>query len=597
MSHFKSYWQVYLTATLGLLLNAYAYSSFNRYLQTRFNEASTQFETALEEIDRHCTEASQQALTTLVHIGRRHESVLDFYRSASATTLRRMGLENDGLIWPLPQSNKAQSLKNQPMKAENSASVDTEQLTPLPTSASQTPGEFLVLERRTAESKADLFSWPEGELQKLFESLPKSQTETSASRFFMRTTNIDDLAGQYIYLIRQLPLEKSTDLANRTATVKPIYLFSRYRWEDLLEEALVQSGLEDNEMVSISLEDSSSTFREQPASMMTYFKYGSVGTLKRIVDLKIANATFSVIHRPSAQFFNTIAHRLLQWSLLAGTLIAILMTWMVRAVVLSRNRKEKLVSQLSDTQVQLEGALKREQDYSGMKSRFVNVLTHEIRNPLGVILWGAQSLQRYRENLSKEQEDTQFHNIRRSIHRVKGLMEETLLIGKLEQEQFSATIAPVNLEELCHEICDEFRVSSGYQSRLELHSALESSIQSDQNVIRHVITNLIDNALKYSPSGKPVSVRLCQTANQVVLEFQDHGIGIPKSEHDQVFDNFQRGSNVANIQGTGLGLPLVKQCVSALKGTIHLESSPSIGTCIRVELPIQYEQQKRNPES
>jgi len=105
-------------------------------------------------------------------------------------------------------------------------------------------------------------------------------------------------------------------------------------------------------------------------------------------------------------------------------------------------------------------------------------------------------------------------------------------------------------------------------------------------LLRHILSNLLTNALKYSPPGNPVEFGLTCAAGQVMFRIQDHGLGIPPEDQARLFETFHRARNVRNIPGTGLGLTIVKRAVDLHGGTIEVDSQVDMGTTVTVRLPI-----------
>ncbi len=582
-------------ALLGLSLNGYAISSLHRQLSTsdavRFQRLVAPIRDALKEIDGRCRERIEAARASSEQFESRR-ALLEFFVRSSPKVLARMGLGRAGLLWPDVEEVRAILPDPTDSDGDSGGSSDLEvSLVTFPVTSDERPSltGYGLVERVIGGDEVLFPRWNVADLAQLADAWPDPPSELMASLMFGRMPASEERASPYFSVVCRLNRNDwnrwnpSQSSPGSLSPPRPPYLLVRFRWLALLEEALVQAGFSDPLEVEISLDGSEPTGNSGLEGFNGLFR----SALSERVEIQIANRSYSVSLRPHPGFFATLPHRLLRWSLFCGLAVTVLMTWMVRAIALSRNQNMTLVKELSGTQQELQEALKREQDYAAMKSRFVSVLTHEIRNPLGVILWGSQSLERYRDNLSQQQQDTQFRNIRRAIHRIKGLMEETLLIGRIERERFSPSVEAIDLETFCREICDEVKITSDHLSEITLQCERPIELHSDKNVLRHILSNLVDNALKYSPTGEQVGVTLKVTADRAVLRIRDHGIGIPKHELASVFSNFQRGSNVGKIQGTGLGLPLVKQCVTAIGGTIALASQLGEGTTVTVELPMK----------
>jgi signal transduction histidine kinase len=177
--------------------------------------------------------------------------------------------------------------------------------------------------------------------------------------------------------------------------------------------------------------------------------------------------------------------------------------------------------------------------------------------------------------------------IRSAIKDMDQLLTEVLLIGRSDSGRLYCQFDPVDLLDYCQKLVESFIVKP--ENQLAIIFQIEGSLERglwDINLIKHILTNLLGNALKYSPQGNPVEFKIIVESEQVVFKIIDRGIGIPSKDQENLFKPFYRGSNVDNIQGTGLGLAIVGRCVEAHKGQIHLESEEGKGTKITVILPI-----------
>lgn len=231
--------------------------------------------------------------------------------------------------------------------------------------------------------------------------------------------------------------------------------------------------------------------------------------------------------------------------------------------------------------------LEKAQELNQLKTEFVSMLSHDFRNPLNKILLSAGLLEESRDRLTKDQQVSYFRMIRSAIKDMDQLLTEVLLIGRADSGRLYCQFDPVDLLDYCQKLVESFIVKPELQSAIifQVEGSLERGLW-DINLIKHILTNLLGNALKYSPQGNPVEFKIIVESEQVVFKIVDRGIGIPSKDQEHLFKPFYRGSNVDNIQGTGLGLAIVGRCVEAHKGQIHLESEEGKGTKITVILPI-----------
>ena len=237
---------------------------------------------------------------------------------------------------------------------------------------------------------------------------------------------------------------------------------------------------------------------------------------------------------------------------------------------------------------ELRDALAHERELHELKTNFVNLVSHEFRTPLGIILASAEMLEKYLDRLSPEERAEHLRDIAGSTRHMAAMMEEVLLLGRAEAGRMEFTPAPLGLAEFCAELADELRSSTNGVCPIELQtSGLDgTSARGDARLLRHIFTNLLSNAVKYSPPGSPVKFSVRRESERAVFEISDRGIGIPADDLPHLFTAFRRAKNVGTINGSGLGLVIVKRCVELHGGEISIESSAATGTVARVRLPL-----------
>lgn len=252
------------------------------------------------------------------------------------------------------------------------------------------------------------------------------------------------------------------------------------------------------------------------------------------------------------------------------------------------------ISERKRAEMELKRALERERELHQLKSDFVSMVSHEFRTPLGIIQSSAEILADYLEQLEPEERREQLQSIIHSSGRMARLMEEVLLLGRLEANRMQFKPAPLDLAALCRCLVDEMQSAMPHEVRIEFFTAdLPMRFLADESLLRHILLNLLSNAVKYSEAGQTVTFLGRSTASGVEFVIQDRGIGIPAAELEHLFTAFQRGSNVGQRPGTGLGLMIVKRCLELHGGTLTLDSQPQQGTTAIVNLP----QPSSSPES
>ncbi|MCZ7546582.1 MAG: HAMP domain-containing histidine kinase [Anaerolineae bacterium] len=254
--------------------------------------------------------------------------------------------------------------------------------------------------------------------------------------------------------------------------------------------------------------------------------------------------------------------------------------------VTERNLMEEALREREILRVELE----KERELNELKTRFVSMVSHEYRNPLATILITSNALRDYIDRMNPPQVLERLDRIRDQVAHMTRLMEEVLDIAKLEAGAVQFAPAPLDLDVLCREVVDEFRSVASAASRLEYtRTGAFTAANVDAHLMRQVLTNLLSNALKYSPPESQVQVHLARNGHTAVLRVTDRGIGIPEADQPRLFAPFHRARNVGEISGTGLGLAIVKRAVELHGGAITCESGVDAGTTFTVTLPFVLE--------
>lgn len=314
------------------------------------------------------------------------------------------------------------------------------------------------------------------------------------------------------------------------------------------------------------------------------------GDYTRLVTMTTWGLHWRFICTPRPAFENAVGFYR-PWLLLAGGLaMTVIVTGLVYAQSSRRWRAQQLNVELArgiaDRTAELEQTLVREQELSRLKGQFVSTVSHEFRTPLGIIVSSAGILDRYLDRLTPEQRREHLDNIQNSGKRMAGLMEGVLMFSRLEAEQFAFNPQPVDFPAFCKQIIAEVATATEQRCPIELSTDGTTSVRCDESLIRHILTNLLGNAVKYSPAGTPVSLRINSRADSVILRIEDQGIGIPAADRDRLGVAFYRGGNIAQAPGTGLGLFIVKRCVELHRGTLAFDSEENRGTVVTVTLPL-----------
>jgi PAS domain S-box-containing protein len=253
------------------------------------------------------------------------------------------------------------------------------------------------------------------------------------------------------------------------------------------------------------------------------------------------------------------------------------------------------ITERKRAEAELRNALARERELNELKSNFIAMVSHEFRTPLEVIVSSADILNRYLDRLSPADRIAHLESIQGSVQRMAGMMEDVLLLGRFERGRLECQPDDLHLIAWCRRLADEMRSATNGQCPIEVHLDLpDPMVRADEKLLRHILTNLISNAVKYSPPGSPVQLRVWRVGGEAVFEVNDRGCGIPPEDQPRLFEAFHRARNVGQIPGTGLGLVIVKRGVTLHGGRIEFTSEAGQGATFTVRLPL-FDGQLTNP--
>jgi signal transduction histidine kinase len=232
-------------------------------------------------------------------------------------------------------------------------------------------------------------------------------------------------------------------------------------------------------------------------------------------------------------------------------------------------------------------SLEREKELSQLKSNFVSMVSHEFRTPLGIIQSSAELLRDFYQRMRPDEREEQLESISRNTRRMAGMMEEILVLSRLDAGKLDFQPTSLDLSSFCRRVVDEVHSATNRRCAIELSlKSVPSTSQADEQLLGHIFTNLLSNAVKYSEPGATVHFELTGNGTEVVGIVRDQGVGISEEDQQKLFSAFHRGANVGTRPGTGLGLVLVKRCADLHGATVEVASRLGEGTTVMVKLPI-----------
>lgn len=276
-------------------------------------------------------------------------------------------------------------------------------------------------------------------------------------------------------------------------------------------------------------------------------------------------------------------------ALFSGWIVALRKSNRIKTEVAAQleQRVDERTAELSRAQAEISRALDQERELGELKSRFVTMVSHEFRTPLGIIMSAIELMRHYDDRLPQTKREELQQDIFGATRLMAGLMEQVLVLGRVEAGKLSCKTAPCDLDSLAAKLTDECLSATNRKCPVIWRAAGDlADAHADEGLLRHIFSNLIHNAVKYSPDDSTVEFTARRDANDAVFQVIDHGIGIPDADRARLFEAFHRGSNVGEIPGTGLGLVIVKRCVELHGASLEINSVVGKGTTFTVRLPL-----------
>jgi two-component system phosphate regulon sensor histidine kinase PhoR len=222
------------------------------------------------------------------------------------------------------------------------------------------------------------------------------------------------------------------------------------------------------------------------------------------------------------------------------------------------------------------------------RSDFVATASHELRTPLAAVYGAARTLRRTDIEIPADQRDRFLEIIVSETERLTSIVSQILLAGQLEEGRVDVATAATDLRPLAESVLDSARLRAPDQIELRLEQNGAPAVAlADEDKLRQVLVNLLDNAIKYSPDGGDVVVEVAGGHGRVSLAVRDRGLGIPQGEQERIFEKFYRldPALTRGVGGSGLGLFISRELVARMGGSLTVRSQPGDGAAFMVDLP------------
>ncbi|MEQ8244028.1 HAMP domain-containing sensor histidine kinase, partial [Fulvivirga sp.] len=217
----------------------------------------------------------------------------------------------------------------------------------------------------------------------------------------------------------------------------------------------------------------------------------------------------------------------------------------------------------------------------------VSMASHEFRTPLSAILSSASLISKYNDPGTEEKRLKHVDKIKSSINNLNNILNDFLSLAKIEEGKTDIQKYEFDISNLAQEVMSDIEEVLKKGQYIELRKfGTARKLQSDEKLLKNILINLLSNAIKYSHENSKIIFDIIYGKKSIDVHITDNGIGIDKNDQKHLFERFFRAKNATNIQGTGLGLHIVKKYVEMLSGTINFESQLNIGTTFKVKLPL-----------
>lgn len=231
-------------------------------------------------------------------------------------------------------------------------------------------------------------------------------------------------------------------------------------------------------------------------------------------------------------------------------------------------------------------SLQGEKELNELKTKFVSMVSHEFRTPLTVIMSSVGIIEQALEIDKPEIANKYIDKITKSVKTMTDLMEDVLIVDKSQSYKLEK-LEKIDFVEFVKNTLNDIQEAYTFDSQVVLLEVKNdiTNFYSDESALKHIVSNLVTNALKYTTNGKDTHITIEEKDDNIIFTVADQGIGIPEDDVKRLFSNFFRASNVGKIAGTGLGLHIAKQSVDNLFGDIKVSSVVGEGTTFVVTLP------------
>jgi len=244
--------------------------------------------------------------------------------------------------------------------------------------------------------------------------------------------------------------------------------------------------------------------------------------------------------------------------------------------------------EIAEKNIQLEKALAREKELNEFKSRIVTTISHEFKTPMTTIMSSAEIMESLIEK-DKPKEKVFRHTklVKSSVDELIELLNDVLMLESFDAGKYEITKNKLDLDEYFEELMFKLEIGIGknhtINTNIDRHLGL---LNTDKKLFSQILNNILSNAFKYSEKDSKVEIMADTDEKYFYFRVKDEGIGMDEHTLSMIFDSFYRAKNVTNIEGTGMGLSILKKSIDMLEGEVHVESKQNTGSEFNVKIPL-----------
>jgi PAS domain S-box-containing protein len=248
---------------------------------------------------------------------------------------------------------------------------------------------------------------------------------------------------------------------------------------------------------------------------------------------------------------------------------------------------EQEIKKRKEAQNRIKVALQKEKELNELKTKFLSLVSHEFKTPLSGILTSVMLAGKYKLEDQQDKREKHHNTIKNKVHYLDNILNDFLSIERLETGKVNYKFTTFNLSKLVNEVVYNANVTLKSGQEIEYPTKIENiSLHQDEKILELVLSNLLGNAIKYSPENTLIKFEIKMQDEKIIFIITDEGMGIPEKDQKHIFERYFRAENALLNQGTGIGLNIAKVHLENLGGSINFTSRENVGTKFIVELPV-----------